>query len=266
MRRYEREHINEVWCGDSTSGPILYENGTKTRLYIIALIDDASRCIVGAKIFRNDNYVNLLSVMKSSILKYGKPKILNFDNGKPYKNKQVDLLSARIGIVIRYCEAYSPEQKAKIERWFRTLKDHWLAKINYHDFASLDDYQRSLDEYVRYYNQTKHSSLDNMSPSERFLKETDYIIRIPSERVETDFLMEVTRKVSVDNVIKLNDIEYEISDCMYASKQITVRYDSELNRVYAVDGDKLIPIRLLNKKENSLVRRKKLTEDYAYAR
>lgn len=264
MRRYEREHINEVWCGDSCVGPYFYENGKKLRLYIIALIDDASRCVVGARIFKNDNYVNLLSVLKSSMKKYGKPKMLNFDNGKSYKNKQVDLLSARVGFVIRYCEAYKPVQKAKIERWFRTLRDHWMAKINYSDFKSLEEYQISLDEYVKRYNQTIHSSLEGKSPLDRFLKEIDYIIRIPIEKIETDFLLEITRKVSVDNVIKIDEKEYEVSDSFYANKRITIRYDSELKNIYLVDNDKLVSIKLLNKKENSYKRRKKITEDIVY--
>ena len=32
-RRYEREHINEVWCGDSSVGPYLNVDGKKKRTY-----------------------------------------------------------------------------------------------------------------------------------------------------------------------------------------------------------------------------------------
>ena len=81
-------HINEVWCGDSSVGPALtMPDGKKHRIYIIALIDDASRFITGIDVFYNDNFINLMSVMKSAIAKYGRPKIFNFDNGKSYKNK-----------------------------------------------------------------------------------------------------------------------------------------------------------------------------------
>ena len=101
MRRYERPHINEVWCGDSSVGPYLKTpDGKKHRVYVIALIDDASRFILGADVFFNDNFVNLMSVMKSAVSKYGKPMIFNFDNGSAYKNKQMELLVARIGSVI----------------------------------------------------------------------------------------------------------------------------------------------------------------------
>ena len=51
MRRYERPHVNEVWCGDSGVGPYLTTpDGKKHKVYIIALIDDASRFIVGIDI------------------------------------------------------------------------------------------------------------------------------------------------------------------------------------------------------------------------
>ena len=75
LRRYERPHINEVWCGDSSVGPYLKTpDGKKHRVYVIALIDDASRFILGADVFFNDNFVNLMSVMKSAVSKYGKPE------------------------------------------------------------------------------------------------------------------------------------------------------------------------------------------------
>ena len=117
MRRYEREHINEVWCGDSSVGPYLKVDGKKKRTYIIALIDDASRMIVGIDIFFNDNFINLMSVMKTAVTRYGRPKILNFDNGASYKNKQIDLLAARIGSVIHYNQPYTPTGKAYVKNY-----------------------------------------------------------------------------------------------------------------------------------------------------
>lgn len=113
MRRYERPHINEVWCGDSSVEPYLKTtDGQKHKVYIIALIDDASRFIVGIDVFFNDNFVNLLSVIKSAVAKYGRPQMFNFDNGKSYRNRQMDLLAARIGSVLHYDQPYTPTQKA----------------------------------------------------------------------------------------------------------------------------------------------------------
>lgn len=52
MHRYERPHINEVWCGDSSADPYLKTpDGKRRRVYVIALIDDASRMVVGIDVF-----------------------------------------------------------------------------------------------------------------------------------------------------------------------------------------------------------------------
>lgn len=51
MRRYERPHINEVWCGDSSVSSQDDHGKRKKKVYIIALIDDASRFITGIDIF-----------------------------------------------------------------------------------------------------------------------------------------------------------------------------------------------------------------------
>ena len=92
-------------CGAATavSDHLTDADGKKHRIYIIALIDDASRFITGIDVFYNDNFINLMSVMKSAVSKYGRPKVLNFDNGKSYKNKQMELVAARIGTTLSYC-------------------------------------------------------------------------------------------------------------------------------------------------------------------
>ena len=145
MRRYERAHVNEVWCGDSSVGPYLKtQDGKKHKVYVIALIDDASRYIIGIDVFFNDNFVNLMSVMKSAVAKFGVPKLFNFDNGSSYKNKQMDLLAARIGSTVHYDQPYTPTQKAKVERWFRTMKDQWMAGLDMKDFHTLDKLRGSL--------------------------------------------------------------------------------------------------------------------------
>jgi len=259
MRRYERAHINEVWCGDSSAGPYLKIDNKKKRVYIIALIDDASRYIVGIDAFYNDNYVNLMTVMKSAVMRHGKPKILNFDNGASYKNKQIDLLVARIGVVINYCAPYTPTSKAKIERWFRTLKDHWMAGLNMNDYKNLDELRADLARYVTQYNQTVHSSLNGLSPQDRFFNESHMIKRLTVEQIEKNFLLEYERRVSADNVVMIDETEYEV-DYRYSKQKITLRYSPDLSKIYVVDKktEELTEIKLLNKQENAIIKREKI--------
>lgn len=259
MRRYERPHINEVWCGDSSVGPRLTDkDGKKHRVFIIALLDDASRFIVGIDVFYNDNFINLMSVMKSAVAKYGRPKVLNFDNGKSYKNKQMELLAARIGTTLSYCQPYTPTGKAKIERWFRTMKDQWMAGLDMQDFHSLDELRGSLHSYVQKYNQAPHSSLHGKSPQDRFFSEPEQIRRIPDEKIDKNFLLEIERRVSADSVIVIDQIEYEV-DYRFAKQRIRLRYSPDMKDIFVVEPNgSLTPIRILNKTENAQIKREKI--------
>ena len=259
MRRYERAHINEVWCGDSSVGPYLKtSDGKKHKVYIIALIDDASRFIAGIDVFFNDNFVNLMSVMKSAVAKYGRPGMFNFDNGSSFKNKQMELLAARIGSVVHYDQPYTPTQKAKIERWFRTMKDQRLSSLDIRDFHSLDELRGNLLAYVQNYNQTVHSSLKGLSPQDRFFSEPDRIRRLSDEEIENCFLLELERRVSSDSVIVIDQVEYEV-DYRFAKQRIKLRYSPDMKDIFIVEADgTLTPIRLLNKTENAYIKREKI--------
>ena len=235
MRRYEREHINEVWCGDSSVGPYITING------------------------QTNNFVNLMSVIKTAVMRFGRPKKFNFDNGSTYKNKQIDLLAARIGSVINYNPPYTPVGKAKIERWFRTMKDHWMSQLNMNNFNSLEELSASLLTFIIHYNKSIHSSLNGKTPEDRFFEESCLIKRLSDEAIEKSFLLEYERRVSADNVIVLEGTEYEVP-YIYSRKKITIRYSTDFSSVYVVDKTtgELTPIRLLNKHDNSHIKRTKV--------
>lgn len=257
MRRYELPHINDVWCGDSCVGPKILLDGAKQRFYIIALIDDASRFITGAMLTYHDNYVSLMQVLKSAVLKYGVPRKLSFDNGHTYRNQQMELLAGRIATTLHYCQPYTPTQKAKIERWFRTLRDKWLATTDLRQFSNLQQVQTSLDQFVQNYNHNVHSSLDGKTPDERFFSEPNLIRRITPDEADKSFLLEIERRVSSDSVITVDNVEYEV-DCRYSGTRVRLRYSPDMTTIYLVESNgTLTPIRLLNKKENAFVKRSK---------
>lgn len=259
MRRYEMEHINEVWCGDSSVGPYIKIDGKKKKTYVIALIDDASRMITGIDIFFNDNYVNLMSVIKGAVSKYGKPQKFNFDNGANYRSTQMNLLAARIGTIIHYNIVRNPVGKAKIERWFRTMKDQWMASLNMNDFRSLEELRESLFEFVQKYNQREHSSLNGKSPMDRFFEESQLIIRMSDKQIEQSFLLEIERTVSNDSVVRIEEKDYEVN-YRYQGQKILLRYSPDLSKIFVVDKEtnELTQIELLDKHKNSTMHRKKV--------
>ena len=172
----------------------------------------------------------------------------------------MELLAARIGSSVHYCEPFTPTSKSKIERWFLTMRMQYLAALDTRQFHSLEEIRPHFAAYVLRYNRTVHSSLNGMTPEERFFSEPDMPRRLTAEAIENSFLFETERKVSPDCVILLNNSEYEIH-YRYAKQRIRIRYSSDMKKVLVVEPDgELTPVTLrpLNKHENANIRRERV--------
>ena len=155
-------------------------------------------------------------------------------------------------------QPYTPTGKAKIERWFRTMKDQWMAALDMRDFHSLEELRGSLYAFVQQYNQSPHSSLRGLSPQDRFFSEPEQIRRLSEEDIHQNFLLEIERRVSADSVIVIDQIEYEV-DYRFARQRIRLRYSPDMKEIFIVEADgTLTPLRLLNKTENALIKREKV--------
>ena len=218
MARYERENINEVWCGDSSFGPNVTVNGEKRKTHIIAFIDDCSRFIVGIDIYLNDNTINLINTMKQAVKRHGVPKMFNFDNGSNYKSIDTQETIANIHSSVHYCHPYSPVQKAKIERFFGTMKKQWMSKYN-QSSVSLEQVKEDLLSYVEQYNNTVHSSLNGKTPNQRFFDQADLIKYLDTNEFNEAFMVRFERQASIDRVVTINSIEYEL-DPIFANKKV----------------------------------------------
>ena len=260
MLRYEAARANDVWHGDSAAGFFIREEGrtAATRLWVIALIDDASRMVVSAVLTRHDDSASLAAAMERAALLYGVPSRLNFDNGANYRSPQIDAIAGRIGSAVHYCEPYAPTSKAKIERWFRTLKDHWYPD----GCRTLDEAQASLDGYVRRYNGSPHSSLEGgASPRERWLRDREYVRPCPAEG-HWCFLFREERRVSADCVAVVRKVEWQ---CPYAlaGRKAWFAFEPDLSRCYAaLPSGEFEELRRLDKVSNSQARRPLLSEKY----
>jgi transposase InsO family protein len=66
-----------------------------------------------AKFFFADNAVNFQHCLRKAITKYGVPKRLYVDNGSPYKNEQLRLICAGLGIILIHSRVRQPQGKGK---------------------------------------------------------------------------------------------------------------------------------------------------------
>ena len=256
-RAFEFENANDCWQSDMSVGPYLTINGVKHKTYIVAFLDDASRLIVSCKAFKSDNLLSVLEVFKDAVATRGVPKKVFFDNGKVYRSGQMELICASLGCALCFAEPYSPQSKGKIERWFQTLQKQWQQLIDTSSFQSIDELNKSLNEYVELnYNRAYHNGIKD-KPINKFLANIDNIKRFTEQELRNVFLYRVERKVKNDSTVSIDKEIYEVPS-KYIGSKLYIRYDPTNNEeafIFSENGERLERIVKVNKIDNSKLKR-----------
>lgn len=256
-RAFEFENANDCWQSDISVGPYLTINGVKHKTYIVAFLDDASRLIVSCKAFKSDNLLSVLEVFKDAVATRGVPKKVFFDNGKVYRSGQMELICASLGCALCFAEPYSPQSKGKIERWFQTLQKQWQQLIDTSYFQSIDELNKSLNEYVELnYNRAYHNGIKD-KPINKFLANIDNIKRFTEQELRNVFLYRVERKVKNDSTVSIDKEIYEVPS-KYIGSKLYIRYDPTNNEeafIFSENGERLERIVKVNKIDNSKLKR-----------
>ena len=143
-------------------------------------------------------------------------------------------------------------QKGKVERFNRTLKDTWMNTFNWNNIKSLDELNKLLNNYINKYNNTFHRSLNN-TPNEVYFKDNSEVRHVDLNKLESYFYHTINRKVSNVGTVKIENNIYEI-DYSLVKRTIELTYDPfDLSKVY-YDGKEY---GLLDSVSNSKKRRKK---------
>lgn len=256
-KKYEHDYPNDSWQSDTSTGPYIKVDGKSKRVYLIMIIDDASRLIVGYDFFFEDNAINMQKVLKSAIKKYGVPKQLYVDNGSPYKNEQISLITARLGIKLIHAKPYSPTGKGKIERSFRTIKDGWLNCSDWNEFKTIEDVKDSFSNYLYKEYINKEHSETKMTPNNKWHNEIKELKQLEEEKIEEAFMHSRLSKVYNDSTIQINNEKYEVP-YKYVGQKIEVRYyvSNPKEIIIYKDGKRCETCKLVDKKANSRVYRK----------
>lgn len=178
----------------------------QTRL--IAFLDDASRFVCHGEFFFNENIDTMVNTIKSAFYKRGIPEQLYVDNGSIYTCAEITLICARIGCILRHAPLRDGAAKGKIERFFRTVRDKFLARNL--RLSSLKELNRQFTQWVEdEYNNVVHSAI-GMKPIDRFGIDLDRIRYLQPDRFNDElFYAEDTRTVKKDNTFSFKAKRYE---------------------------------------------------------
>ena len=239
-RAFEMERFGQLWQADTAYLPnIRDEDGKSHRTFVIMIIDDHSRLIVGGEIFYHDSALNYQKVLKEAIAIYGLPDKILMDNGGPYKNGQLKFILGNLGITESHARVRDGAGKGKVERNFRTLRSRWLSTLDISQIHSLDQFNALLKDYIEIHNKTFHTGI-NDKPVNRYLNTRGYI-RVPKSREWLDeaFFNRDERHVRKDSVLTIDNTEYDTPP-QFAGKWVEVRFNpTRMEDAYILyDGEK----------------------------
>ncbi len=254
-KAFEEEFACGMYQGDSLYGPFIVENGMRRRTYLIMLLDDKSRMIVGGRFFYNDNAYNFQKVLKDAISTYGIPQKTYVDNGSPYKNEQISLICGSLGIILIHTPIRDGCSKGKIERNFRTLRNRFLNILDTSEITSIEMLNSKLFEYIRKHNTTVHSAT-GQTPSDRYLKDIHHVrMPVSTDWLNSCFMNRVKRRVKNDATIVIDNVMYDVP-MQFIRCRVEIRYlPEEMEHAYILDDKTKYPIRKTNKVENGKTKR-----------
>ena len=255
-KAFEEEFATGMYQGDTCYGPYITEDGKNRRTYLVMLIDDKSRLIVGGRFFYNDNSYNFQKVLKEAVARYGIPCKLYLDNGSPYKNEQLSLICGSLGIVELHTPIRDGASKGKVERNFRTLKSRWLSALDIESISSLTELNDELFTYINKHNITVHSSTGER-PIDRYRGDLSRIkVATDSEWLDNCFMNRISRRVNNDATISIDKVPYDVP-MQFIMQKVEVRYlPDDMENAYIYYENVKYGIRKTNKIENGKTKRK----------
>ena len=155
--RYERIYSNAMWHTDWH----VMKDSRMRGMNLITYLDDASRCVTGAALFKEATSENAVTVLRQAISNFGTPATILSDNGSCFigvggrkKTKgtwtptlfENELIMKNIGLI--NSRPYHPQTNGKLERFHRSVEEEiWRYGC--------------LDDYIEYYNTDRlHWALD----------------------------------------------------------------------------------------------------------
>jgi len=149
---------NQVWAVDITYIPT-----GRGHMYLTAVIDWHSRMIMGWALSDTLDTAPVLEAVRAAVEKYGKPGIINSDQGPQFTSNDYRSFLRQAGIRQSMDGKGRWVDNIAIERWFRSLKTEYIY-IN--EFPTPKSLKAGISEYVDGYNRERpHQSLGYKTPA-----------------------------------------------------------------------------------------------------
>jgi transposase InsO family protein len=166
-RFFERSTPNQMWQGDIFT----FRLGGRYA-YLVGMIDDYSRYMVGLELYRSQTADQVIEVYRRAVGEYGVPKEVLTDRGRQYTSWrgttrfERELVKDRVKHI--KSQAHHPMTLGKIERFWKTVYEEFLVRSQ---FGSFEEAQERVRHWVKYYNHKRpHQGIGGLFPADRYFE------------------------------------------------------------------------------------------------
>jgi putative transposase len=157
LRGLPIERPNQVWAADITYVPI-----GRGFLYLVAVIDWASRAVLAWRLSNTMDVSFCVSALEEALARFGRPEIFNTDQGSQFTSAAFTGTLAAAGIRISMDGRGRWMDNVFIERLWRSLK---YEDIYLKGYADGREVRAGIAEWIAFYNGRRpHQALGNRTP------------------------------------------------------------------------------------------------------
>jgi transposase InsO family protein len=225
-KKFEAEFSNQIWQSDMLFGPYVQRtSGGRMQAFLYAILDDASRLIPHAEFYAEQGLDAFLDCLRQAVAARGIPTRLYVDNAKVFRSPQLARIAASIGMLVTHTPPYQPEGRGKIERYFRSVREQFLANLDPQRTLTLLELNERLWVWIeQVYHLSEHSGLGT-TPLLRWQQDMERIRPLsPSTDLRRLFFYRVNRVVRRDSTFLLHGLFFEAPPHL-AGESIEVRFD-----------------------------------------
>jgi putative transposase len=169
LRGLAIERPNQVWAMDITYIPM-----ARGFVYLAAVVDWASRRVLAHRVSISMDAAFCCDALEEALARYGRPEILNTDQGSQFTASGFTDLLKQHGIAISMDGKGAWRDNVFVERLWRSVK---YEEVYLKAYDSVSAARAGLARYFDFYNSRRpHSTLDGTTPDEI------YFARLPAIR------------------------------------------------------------------------------------
>ena len=166
-RFFERATPNQMWQTDIFT----FRLGGRYS-YLIAFMDDYSRFITSADLFRSPTAHAVIEVYRQGVGEYQPPREMLTDNGRQYttwrgvSRFEAELKKDRVAHI--KSRPQHPMTLGKVERFWETIWQEFLSRAQFESFEAA---RERIKLWLKYYNHKRpHQGIEGLCPADRFFE------------------------------------------------------------------------------------------------